>query len=251
MIIGIAGKKQSGKDTICKIIQAYDIFKKYPHVADNQSCRLFIKDCLTNDRLPKLKLYRDIYSSWEKHAFADKLKQCVALILNCPVEALEDEKFKNSPISWITKSVHTLSPDGFGEFDNIPITVRQFLQMFGTEVGRNISSELWVNALMSEYFETSTPVYATTDGGQRIVIGRDTMSPNWVIPDVRFPNEAESILKRNGILIHVIRPSENKDEHASEISMDGYNMYDYTVYNDNSLDYLIAQVMDIMRELSE
>lgn len=59
MLIGISGKKQCGKDTICKMIRALD------------------------DR-------------WEKHAFADKLKQALAVILDVKVEAFEDNIFKMS-----------------------------------------------------------------------------------------------------------------------------------------------------------
>ena len=58
-IISISGKKQSGKNTIAKII--------------NQ---------LTNNK-------------YEEKCFADKLKDIICLLIGCFREQLEDESFKN------------------------------------------------------------------------------------------------------------------------------------------------------------
>ena len=56
---------------------------------------------------------------------------------------------------------------------------------------------------------------------------------NWVISDVRFLNEAESIRKRGGILIRLegdptgIRAKDTRDpNHESEIQLDDYEHFD-------------------------
>lgn len=128
MLIGISGKKQTGKDTVCKIIKALDIWNRY---GDG--------DMLTFVKM-LLKSSSPLGSMWYKHTFADKLKQVLAVILNVRVEAFEDNIFKMS-YSEIAK------PEG-GYYTN-----RELLQRFGTEVGRSISPTLWVDALFTSYSE--------------------------------------------------------------------------------------------------
>mgnify|MGYP000322192674 CR=1 FL=1 len=120
MIIGISGKKQCGKDTVCKIIKALDIWNRY---GDG--------DMLTFVKM-LLKTPSPLGSIWYKHAYADKLKQVLSIILNVRVEAFEDNIAK---------------PEG-GYYTN-----RELLQRFGTEVGRSISPTLWVDALFTSYSE--------------------------------------------------------------------------------------------------
>lgn len=220
MIIGIIGKAQAGKDSICKIIQALDIYS-----SDYGKTPIdFVKECLTGSRLDELELFRDITSKWEKHSFAEKLKECAAIILGCNVEFFEQGEFKNQIIPWLTENIQTLSADGFGEFDTVPITVRKFLQKFGTEVGRNIDNDLWIKVLFRDY----------------------SIKSSWIIPDVRFPNEANAIKEKGGILIRVERTTTSNDTHPSETALDNYNNFDYTVYNNGSWDYFINQVMNIV-----
>lgn len=243
MILGVSGKKQSGKDSICKIIQALDIYTEdYGTPID------FVKECLLTARLDELELFRDITSRWEKHSFAEKMKECAAIILNCSVESFEQENFKNQVIPWITEDVQTLTADGFGEFNAVPITVRKFLQKFGTEVGRSIDNDLWVKALFQDYVINQYPEYATTDDGRRIAIGMNTIEPNWIIPDVRFWNEAEAIRKRKGILIRVERDTYLSDAHSSETGLDTYSNFNYIIHNNGNWDYFINQVIDIVKK---
>ena len=61
-IVSISGKKQSGKNTIAKII--------------NQ---------LTNNK-------------YEEKCFADKLKDIICILINCTREQLEDESFKSKEL---------------------------------------------------------------------------------------------------------------------------------------------------------
>ena len=179
MIIGISGKKQCGKDTVCKIIKALDIWNRY---GDG--------DMLTFVKM-LLKTPSPLGSIWYKHAYADKLKQVLSIILNVRVEAFEDNIFKMS-YSEIAK------PEG-GYYTN-----RELLQRFGTEVGRSISPTLWVDALFTSYGEDD----------------------HWIIPDVRFPSEAKAIKDRGGIIIRVDRETFSHDNHPSETALDDYEGFD-------------------------
>lgn len=203
MIIGISGKKQCGKDTVCKIIKALDIWNRY---GDG--------DMLTFVKM-LLKTPSPLGSIWYKHAYADKLKQVLSIILNVDVVAFEDNIFKMSN-SEIAK------PEG-GYYTN-----RELLQRFGTEVGRSISPTLWVDALFTSYSEDD----------------------HWIIPDVRFPSEAKAIKDRGGIVIRVDRETLSHDNHPSETALDDYEGFDYRIDNNSDIEHLIDKVKGIMFQLN-
>lgn len=203
MIIGISGKKQCGKDTVCKIIKALDIWNRY---GDG--------DMLTFVKM-LLKTPSPLGSIWYKHAYADKLKQVLSIILNVDVVAFEDNIFKMSN-SEIAK------PEG-GYYTN-----RELLQRFGTEVGRSISPTLWVDALFTSYSEDD----------------------HWIIPDVRFPSEAKAIKDRGGIVIRVDRETLSHDNHPSETALDDYEGFDYRIDNNSNIEHLIDKVKGIMFQLN-
>lgn len=203
MIIGISGKKQCGKDTVCKIIKALDIWNRY---GDG--------DMLTFVKM-LLKTPSPLGSIWYKHAYADKLKQVLSIILNVDVVAFEDNIFKMSN-SEIAK------PEG-GYYTN-----RELLQRFGTEVGRSISPTLWVDALFTSYSEDD----------------------HWIIPDVRFPSEAKAIKDRGGIVIRVDRETLSHDNHPSETALDDYEGFDYRIDNNSDIEHLIDRVKGIMFQLN-
>lgn len=203
MIIGISGKKQCGKDTVCKIIKALDIWNRY---GDG--------DMLTFVKM-LLKTPSPLGSIWYKHAYADKLKQVLSIILNVDVVAFEDNIFKMSN-SEIAK------PEG-GYYTN-----RELLQRFGTEVGRSISPTLWVDALFTSYSEDD----------------------HWIIPDVRFPSEAKAIKDRGGIVIRVDRETLSHDNHPSETALDDYEGFDYRIDNNSDIEHLIVRVKGIMFQLN-
>ena len=203
MIIGISGKKQCGKDTVCKIIKALDIWNRY----GDGDMLAFVKMLL--------KTPSPLGSIWYKHAYADKLKQILSIILNVDVVAFEDNIFKMS-YSEIAK------PEG-GYYTN-----RELLQRFGTEVGRSISPTLWVDALFTSYSEDD----------------------HWIIPDVRFPSEAKAIKDRGGIIIRVDRETLSHDNHPSETALDDYEGFDYRIDNNNDIEHLIDKVKGIMFQLN-
>lgn len=204
MIIGIHGRKQCGKDTICKIVQLLDIYEREGIKSDKIQ---FIKNRLNDS------FYINNYALYEKHAFADNLKACASIILRDPVESFELEFFKND---------FTAIPISNKEGE--PMTNREFLQILGTEIGRNIDKDIWVKSLFMDYGE-----------------GCD-----WIIPDVRFINEAEAIKSRSGILIKVERDTGYVDNHASEHALDNYTSFDYIIQNNGNIEELVSKVEEIM-----
>ena len=68
MIIGIAGRKQCGKDTICNIIR-YLEYLKYNQIFEGlEPSAAHFNNTLNNHEENLI-----ISSEWEKHAFADAL----------------------------------------------------------------------------------------------------------------------------------------------------------------------------------
>lgn len=94
MLIAINGRKQSGKDTVGKIIcyltAQQRLYKEYSHIENiefDHSLEQFL-----NNETPKSYLYDDIFKIKK---FADKLKDIICLLINCTKEQLEDESIKS------------------------------------------------------------------------------------------------------------------------------------------------------------
>lgn len=262
MVIGISGKKQSGKDTIAKIINYLISTKEIEHSITYE------KWLITDSK------YFEKDKEFEIKKFADKLKDIVCLLTGCTRENLESEEFKETYLdeSWNTYKVlfsSTTSPIlnnttsiAFNTIeeakkcaescstcdytiDTIKLTYRSLLQKLGTECGRSINSNIWINSLFSEY----RPLDLENRVSLGNVIDYSTCKfPDWIITDVRFLNEAEEIKKRESILIRVNRENISElDSHISETALDNYKNFDYEINNNNSIEKLIDKIKFILQ----
>lgn len=186
------------------------------------------KLCLTNNG-PK----------FEQKSFAGKLKQIASLLTGIPVEDFEDQEFKKSYLGaeWGTVELNPLN--SIPVFENIEfnhlMSVREFLQKLGTDAMRdNLHTNVWCNALFSEYRGPKMSEYNPS---------------NWIITDMRFPNEMEAVKERKGITIRVVRPVEKSKTtarlHPSETSLDKAK-FDYEIINDAGILELIKKVRQIL-----
>lgn len=171
MILGLAGKRGSGKSTAAKLIQ---------------------------ELTPTI--------NWQEKMFAAKLKDMICTLLGCTREQLEDIDFKEK-----VNPVTGFSP-------------RYLMQTLGTEWGRNLDYNFWVNALFSEY----------------------QPKVNWIITDVRFKNEAEIIRQHGGLVIRINRNTEEQDNHPSETSLDNYAHFNAIIDNNGTLDELHIKLMNVL-----
>lgn len=201
MIIGITGKAQSGKDTACRIVQLINTVDYDCACLEGEGEKYILDN--VDSILP-------MTCMWEKHAFADKLKECASTILGVPRFMFESGEFKESFTSLPLSNKE-------GE----PMTNREFLQYFGTEVGRSIDKDLWIKALMYSY-------------------GRDEES-HWIVPDVRFPNEADAIRNAGGVLWKIERDGSGAGNHISEKLIDDI-MVDIIIENNLDMKYYIKAI---------
>jgi len=255
MIIGINGKIGTGKDTVGKIIQ---------YLTDEYA----VKDKLTYNEW--LKEYYEIEegnnktaSSWAVKKFADKLKDIVCLLLDCTREQLEDREFKEKELgeewNYVLQDGIPLTVDQAKRDKEFPfneryiqrLTPRLLLQLLGTDCGRNIiHPNIWVNALMSEYKITES--YRGVILNKGVFTDADWKSnnaPNWIITDMRFPNELKAVKDRDGITIRVNRydiTGQGKlNPHSSETALDDAK-FDYEIINDGTIEDLIKKVKKVL-----
>ena len=264
MIIGISGKKQSGKDTVAKIIQGFDIWKRNLALqTEYPLSNVFVRDYVLN----RVSIY---VSSWEVKKFASTLKEIVSILTGFTVQELEKEEIKNANLflsyKLINKGINTVEVfssmedlvkrlnhlrsvylevysekelDALFEQETVYITPRLLLQTIGTDIVRTINPDIWVNKLMNDYIS-----YADTISGTSEI---KKLYPNWCITDVRFPNEVKAIKEKEGITIRINRETDYVSNHSSEIALDNYENFDYTIDNNNCIDCLIEKVKEILK----
>lgn len=235
MIIGINGKIGSGKDTVGKIIQYL--------LCDNVGGVELEDVTSSNDH----DWWLEEQSGFDTKKFAGKLKAMGSLLTGIPVGKFEDQDFKKTNLGpeWSYELVGEDWVDGKPAL--VPMTVRTLLQKLGTEAMRDgLHTNVWVNALFADYKpEIHRHEVATRAAG----FIDQHVYPNWIITDMRFPNELEAVVKRGGITIRVTRDNGTRaidiDPHPSETALDN-STFDYEIVNDGTIKELAEKVQIIL-----
>ena len=279
MVIGISGKIGSGKDTVAKIIQLLSEESNLDKWKWNNE----------EDILHDINVEPSDSCKWEIRRFADKLKDTVCDWIGCTRAQLEDREFKEKPLGeeWNkyvvipANSSEPLSLDSREKAERIALTYglrlsksgkvlehssvreiimtpRKMMQLLGTEAGRKIiHPNIWVNTLMNEYI----PYLEKLPTDSNANVQKYHREPKWLIPDTRFPNEAQAVRDRGGILIRVNRPpsletnrlpdslQDMREKHPSETALDEWTDWDYLIENDGTIEQLLTKVKEIYNEL--
>lgn len=245
-IIGIAGAKNSGKDTIASMINYifavgvtratygdYLIKKvkidntnadRVVHFADNMkdamSIIFGIPRCTFNDRQKKDNAYWDYFNKTFV-SFVDVIRDNDALVIHNT-----DELYYTNPLSEMIKFA-------IKEHKHLYIKVRNLMQYFGTDICRYfLDEDIWIRSAMVKI--------ANVAAARRLCI----------IPDVRFANEAEAIRFVDsplyGGVIKVNRDSDDSSKHSSEII--DFTV-DFEIDNDGTLMQLFYKVLGICQTL--
>lgn len=260
-LIGISGRAGSGKDTVGSIIQ----YLTSECGNSNSSRYRSYEEFLSKGGGSAPRNFDHHYQSdWEVKKFAGKLKTIASLLSGANIEDFEDQEFKKGRMTadW-------------------GMTYREFLQKLGTEAMRDgLHENVWVNALFADYKRPSHWENRFYDEvNKKGLAGREEVwgdYPNWIVTDMRFPNEMEAIEERGGITIRVVREhdikvqrSGNSDDyviekfdktnpkhvalklaessrlHPSETALDDAEFH-YTIENDGTLEELIEKVKKVL-----
>ena len=240
-IIGFSGAKQSGKSTCATFLHGYqlrfnDVFEKF--LMDEKGS-LFVNateidengqeveglGMLDVDRQDEEFLEyasRNIWPFVRSFSFADPLKSIAIQLFGLTEEqCYGTDEDKNTPINIKWENMpNAINASGF-------MTAREFLQHFGTDVCRGIKPDIWTSACINRILSSGTELA--------------------IVPDVRFPNEVESIQKAGGKVIRLTRKP-HEDEHDSETALDGYDEFDHVIHNaDMNIDQTNMALMEVMK----
>lgn len=302
MIIGISGKIGSGKDTVGNIIQYLtSVYLKGFYEGERRySLEQYNKQNTPTNISPfKIKKFAD--------ALKDIVCILIGCTRE-QLEDREFKEKELGEEWWYHKDFSRLIPYNkdlvrkWGKESIVKLTPRLLLQLLGTECGRNIiHPNVWVNSLMSKYkpnvywmcdncmndnihqliqipnrfkdqgYTEDEYVCPTCKGkeseGDITMVLPDNYD-NWIITDVRFPNEFEAVKKRGGIMIRVHRDlpctlcgltqaerrgdsckeiacPNGRPKHESETALDNTN-FDYIINNNGSIEDLINKVREIL-----
>ncbi len=273
MLAGISGKIGSGKDTFANLLVAAIHASKHPGTDPD-----FTFEDITN---PELYTGVKKMNGIEIHKFADALKDMVCRLTGCTREQLEDQDFKNSvmPLEWYRTGKDALLyclehklpynhdkiyKDGMYTYATklavqnglkLERTYREFLQELGTNVLRNWIPNIHVNATFSTWKPIPVPVTKAkiTGWGRKpgeLSIQKEKM-PKWIITDMRFPNEAQAVKERGGILLRIRRDTAGiLSNHPSETALDDYTGWDAVINNDGTLEELYQQAINITNQFN-
>lgn len=219
LIITIAGKKGSGKNTLgnfctgyflraIKAIEEFRIEKdgtlsiRYgPGLSKNIKNGEFNPDEFEGK---PVKLY----------SFADPLKQFCIDTLGLTFEQCYGNDEQKNELTQCTREVITPIDGGHSLF-NKPMTAREVMQVFGTEMVRSLRQDAWAFATYKKIQEE----------GYQLAI----------ITDARFTNEVEMGKQYGAKTIRLERSISTTDLHASETALDYYpdNKFNTIIHNAN------------------
>jgi len=181
-------------------------------------------------------LAEQLHGKVERHALADKLRLITEIISGVRMITTHEV---NKPFC---NEIKNYSQDQKNIFiKHFNKTIGETLQLVGTELFRNnFDTDIWVKSLFNEELEVKL-------NNNKII----------VIPDVRFINEANFILKEGGFLIRLdgdpmdVRKNSLRDlNHISETNLDNYTGFSKVIYNNKKdIEILRKIVSELITEL--
>ena len=247
-ILGISGKKQSGKNTAANLITGKVLLSR-GMVDDfyiNKGGELVVSTKDNNNRsgygvFDSTRVDQDFVSYAERelwpyvklYSFADGLKRlCIEFfgLKSEQVFGTDDQKNEKIPhLLWENMPEAELLPF-YAEGE---MTAREFMQFFGTNVMRRMYEPVHINHALNRIKRENSKLA--------------------IVPDVRFANEVEAIKNAGGKVIRLER-SVFKDEHSSETALDkdkfDWSNFDFIIDNsNNSTEDFCSQVDSMVDKL--
>ena len=232
-VLAFSGVKQAGKSTSVRFLHGI-MMKKYDIIdffdisdrgelivntttINNEGEEVLGKGILDIDRKDLDFVEYAEKSIWpfvKSYNFADPLKQlCINLfgLKYSQCYGTDNEKNTNVNIMW-----ESLPDDLSSKGEKGPMTAREFMQYFGTDICRQIKYNIWVDFCVKRIIEEQPEIS--------------------LIGDCRFINEFES-LKAVGAKVVRLTKGRVKDDHKSETELDesnfDWNKFDLVLDNKN------------------
>jgi hypothetical protein len=226
-ILAFSGSKQSGKTTRVNFLHGYEM-KRTESIKIfeiNENGNLVVNAVTTNEKgeasegMGVLDIERQdfefaAYASqriWpfvRSYNFATPLKRMCMNIFGLTqgqCYGTDDEKNTHTSVMW-ENLLDVLSL----EHEHGPMTAREFLQYFGTDICRRIKSDVWTSICINDIID---------DESELAIIG-----------DCRFRNETDAVHEAGGKVIRLLRrPSD--DKHSSENDLQDYDGFDHVIDN--------------------
>ncbi len=223
----INGLPESGKDTVGKMIQF--LTSSYGEVNPFFDEYLDVEHTLST-----------CGSTHQIKQFGEPLKKCAAIMLGCDVKDFESHEFKNSVLPekwWYWKmeqknKTYTYSYEEYNKgemnpdfWELVKPTVRDFLQNLGTEVGRTLHPNTWVNVMI-----------ANLDKNQKTII-----------TDFRFKNEYYVLKKKYPMVLAIkIEGRGEGNNHISNRNLNDFEDWYFTLNNSGTEEELFYQVKGML-----
>ncbi len=223
MLLGIGGKKGSGKDTSV--------------------------NCLN-------------FKNYKKIAFADSLKEICSKVYCIDIKYFNDVGLKNKPFDTIiitsedhiinfiyeVSEIVKLGPCILLSIhDNMInkefIDPRSILQYIGTEIIRNLISDTFLIDIMANKIQKIKNKY---------------QNKSIIVTDMRFKNERQLIKNLGGLTVLITRPNQDQDQdqenqnnldkdvHSSENSLGSVSEYNYTIENSGTIEELQQKLFNVI-----
>ena len=225
-IIGISGKKQSGKNTMANFINGV-VLKKMGAIDDFSISEYgeLVIETIVDDAVEEgvLDVTRkdatfvnyaevDLWPYVKIYSFADGLKTLCMDFFDLSFEQVygtDEQKNTETNVCWSDLPTPNV------QIRSKKMTARELLQYFGTDIMRRMNTNVWVNHAIRTIKKECSQIA--------------------IIPDVRFPNEVSSIKEAGGKVVRLERQFK-EDSHSSECALDKEN-YDWNNFDliiDNS-----------------
>jgi|SRR5690554_132546 len=211
-IIGLAGRKRSGKDTVASILRNNYNFSQLAYA---DSLKAVVKT-LTGVEEPE-----------DKESEVE-FKIDVWDIVDISKE-IDINPITLSSLLFINLKPWLIGAESGG---SIPykIPYRKLVQLVGTDVVRTINDDIWIERCE-----------------KRIDLLKKLNVSGIVVSDVRFNNEAQHILNMGGEVWQIERQGLMSDTHSSEVGIDS-KYVSKVLYNNSTIEELELQVIKAMQE---
>lgn len=236
MIIVLAGAMGSGKDTIGDILVKNYNFTKIAFADPLKKMVKLAFPAFTDEDLYGPSSRRA--TQYPQYPFSGYCIHCGLMCFDEYTKLLEDRNVTDGMRYYCAPCDMS-----YPEF----VSPRLALQSLGTEWGRRLYPNVWVDAAFENIRKNDSKTYVMDGSMQE----KHWITRNWAITDCRFKNEVEGSRKNDGLVVRLTR---NMDvattSHASEAELKTIplNQFDYVL--DNALCDLAGLPEEVERMLS-